>query len=148
LSKRATDSGHAIDVFVGCYDQVGLLEMKTCFSKTGGFVVLSDSFNTTIFKQSFQRLFTKKDGNLMMSFNANLDIQTSKELKICGAIGPCVSNNKKTPHVGETVCLCLCPLLFLSTIFSPRNYLGNWNWRNQLLEVLWHSPNHNHSRLL
>jgi len=77
--------------------------MKTCFSRTGGFVVLSDSFNTSIFKQSFQRLFTKKDGNLIMAFNANLDIQTSKELKICGAIGPCVSNNKKTPHVGETV---------------------------------------------
>jgi len=103
LSKRATDAGHIIDVFVGCYDQVGLLEMKTCFSKTGGFVVLSDSFNTSIFKQSFQRLFAKKDGNLIMAFNANLDIQTSKDLKICGAIGPCVSNNKKTSHVGETV---------------------------------------------
>lgn len=92
-----------IDVFVGCYDQIGLLEMKACFSKTGGFVVLSDSFNTAIFKQSFQRLFLKKDGNLILAFNATLDVQTSKELKICGAIGPCVSNNRKTQHVGETV---------------------------------------------
>jgi len=103
LAKRACDAGHVIDVFVGCYDQIGLLEMKACFSKTGGFVVLSDSFNTAIFKQSFQRLFLKKDGNLILAFNATLDVQTSKELKICGAIGPCVSNNKKTQHVGETV---------------------------------------------
>lgn len=102
LAKRSSESGHVIDILVGCYDQIGFLEMKACVSKTGGFVVLSDSFNTTIFKQSFQRLFNKKDKQLMMGFNANLDIQTSKELKISGAIGPCVSNNKKTQYVGET----------------------------------------------
>jgi len=102
LSKRATDSGHTIDILVGCYDQVGFLEMKSCVTKTGGFVVLSDSFNTSIFKQSFQRLFTQKDGSLVMGFNANIDVFTSKELKVCGAIGPCTSNNKKTQYVAET----------------------------------------------
>ena len=70
---------------------------------TAGFMILSDSFQTTVFKKSFQRLFTKDSGdNLLMGFNATLDIQTSRELKICGLIGPATTTNKKSPCVAET----------------------------------------------
>ncbi|KAI9599239.1 putative SEC23-component of COPII coat of ER-golgi vesicle [Syncephalis fuscata] len=103
LSKRVTENSHVIDIFAGCLDQVGLAEMKSLTNHTGGHLVLSDSFNTAIFKQSFQRVFQKDaNGHLDMGFNASLDVMTTRELKVCGLIGPAVSMNKKGPSVGET----------------------------------------------
>ncbi|KAI9032277.1 hypothetical protein DFJ74DRAFT_653895 [Hyaloraphidium curvatum] len=103
LAKRAADKGHVVDMFVGCLDQVGVLEMKSLSNYTNGYIVMADSFNTAIFKQSFMRLFLKDgDGHLIMGFNATLDVQTTKELRVCGLIGPAVSANKKTAFVGET----------------------------------------------
>lgn len=103
LAKRAAANSHMVDCLIGCYDQVGFLEMRSCVNNTGGMVIMADSFNTSIFKQSFQRMFAKNaDGTLAMAFNANVDIQTSRELKICGIIGPCVSLGKKSACVAET----------------------------------------------
>ncbi|CAO3636907.1 unnamed protein product [Cunninghamella echinulata] len=103
LAKRASTNGHAIDIFAGCLDQIGLLEMKSMVNQTGGFMILSDSFTTAIFKQSFQRMFQKdSQGHLRMGFNATTEVQTSRELKVCGMIGHVVSANKKTVNVGET----------------------------------------------
>lgn len=45
-------------------------------NSTGGVMILADSFNTAIFKQSFQRVFQKdSQGHLQMGFNATLDVQ-------------------------------------------------------------------------
>ncbi|KAI0240092.1 GTPase-activating protein S23 [Massospora cicadina] len=90
IAKRASSNGHALDVFVGCLDQVGLLEMKSMANMTGGVVILADSFNTAIFRQSFQKLLAKDaEGHLRM-------------LKVSGLIGPAISNAVKTACVGET----------------------------------------------
>jgi protein transport protein SEC23 len=103
LAKRAAANGHAIDIFAGCLDQVGLLEMRSLANWTNGFMILSDSFTTSIFRQSFQKLFEKDDdGQLKMGFNATFDVQTTKELKVSGLIGHAVSANKKSGCVGET----------------------------------------------
>ncbi|POV95408.1 hypothetical protein PSTT_16264 [Puccinia striiformis] len=103
LAKRAAANGHAIDIFAGCLDQVGLLEMRSLANWTNGFMILSDSFTTSIFRQSFQKLFEKDDdGQLKMGFNATFDVQTTKELKVSGLIGHAVSSNKKSGCVGET----------------------------------------------
>jgi len=76
LSKRASNNGHVIDLFAGCLDQVGLLEMKSLPNCTNGVIVLSDSFATSIFKQSFLRMFNKDEqGHLQMGFNATFDVQ-------------------------------------------------------------------------
>ena len=65
-----------IDLFAGCLDQVGLLEMKSMPNSTNGVIVLSDSFATSIFKQSFLRMFNKDAaGFLEMGFNATFDVQ-------------------------------------------------------------------------
>ena len=103
MAKRAAGNGHAIDIFAGCLDQVGLLEMKSLANATNGFMILSDSFATKIFEQSFVKIF-EKDANdhLAMGFNATFDVQTTKELKVSGLIGHAVSNNKKSNCVGET----------------------------------------------
>ncbi|PRT53387.1 Protein transport protein SEC23 [Wickerhamiella sorbophila] len=103
LAKRSASNGHAIDIFAGCYDQVGLHEMQSMPNSTGGVVVLTDAFTTSIFKQSLQRVFNTDDqGNLLMGFNATFDILTTKELKVSGVIGHCVSKGKKTAAVSDT----------------------------------------------
>ncbi|KAJ6524936.1 hypothetical protein B0H19DRAFT_1340023 [Mycena capillaripes] len=103
LAKRVSNNGHAVDLFAGCLDQVGLLEMKSLPNSTNGVIVLSDSFAASIFKQSFLRLFNKDDqGHLRMGFNATFDVQTTKELKVSGLIGHAISAGKKSPYVGET----------------------------------------------
>ena len=105
LAKRTAHNGHIIDIFAGCLDQVGLLEMKGLPNSTGGHMILTDSFTASQFKQSFVRIFDK-DGNdnLLMGFNASLEAITTKELKVTGLIGHAVSLNKKSSSVGETEC--------------------------------------------
>uniref|UniRef100_A0A3P8ZER9 Protein transport protein SEC23 n=1 Tax=Esox lucius TaxID=8010 RepID=A0A3P8ZER9_ESOLU len=67
-----------------------------------GYMVMADSFNTSLFKQTFQRVFTKEvTGSFKMAFAGTLEIKTSREIKISGAIGPCVSLNSKGPCVSE-----------------------------------------------
>ena len=103
MAKRNANNSHIVDVFAGCLDQVGMLEMKSLANMTGGYLVLSDAFTTSIFKQSFQRIFNKDDyGFLQMAFNASLEVLTTKEIKVSGLIGHAISLNKKTSNVGET----------------------------------------------
>lgn len=105
LAKRTAHNGHIIDIFAGCLDQVGLLEMKGLCNSTGGHMILTDSFTSSMFKQSFVRVFEKDgDDNLLMGFNAVLEVLTTKELKVTGLIGHAVSLNKKSTSVGETEC--------------------------------------------
>ncbi|KAI0086877.1 hypothetical protein BDY19DRAFT_959387 [Irpex rosettiformis] len=103
LAKRASNNGHIVDLFAGCLDQIGLLEMKSLTNSTNGVIVLADSFTTSIFKQSYLRVFNKDaDGHLEMGFNATFDVQTTKELKVSGLIGHAISAGKKGGCVGET----------------------------------------------
>lgn len=105
LAKRVSHNGHIVDIFAGCLDQVGLLEMRGLANSTGGHMILTDSFTSSMYKQSFARVFNKDaDDNLLMAFNANLEVLTTKELKLTGLIGHAVSLNKKSVAVGETEC--------------------------------------------
>ncbi|KAG2359577.1 hypothetical protein BDR07DRAFT_1488030 [Suillus spraguei] len=100
-AKRASNNGHAVDLFAGCLDQVGLLEMKSLPNSTNGVIVLSDSFATSILKQSLLRMFNKDDQDfLQMGFNVTFD--TTKESKFSGLIGHAISAGKKSACVGET----------------------------------------------
>jgi len=103
LAKRAASNGHVVDIFSGALDQVGLLEMRSLPNSTGGHLILSDSFTTSIFKQSLMRMFsTDEEGGLDMAFNATLDVKTTKEIKVSGLIGHAVSVANKSMYVGET----------------------------------------------
>lgn len=53
--------------------------MKSLSNFTNGVMVLSDSFATSIFKQSFLRVFAKDaNGHLEMGFNATFDVQVCR----------------------------------------------------------------------
>ena len=70
---------------------------------------MGDSFNSSLFKQTFQRVFAKTEtpapppggqpiqaqDHFKMAFNATIEVKCSRELKLSGAIGACVSANKK-----------------------------------------------------
>jgi protein transport protein SEC23 len=110
LAKSCVSNGHVVDVFACALDQVGLLEMSPLTSKTGGLVVLADSFGQSVFKESYRRVFSCHEddapasdaGFLTMGFAATLEVQTSPEYKVCGAIGSCTSLGKKdSPSVSE-----------------------------------------------
>ncbi|ODV91968.1 hypothetical protein CANCADRAFT_47375 [Tortispora caseinolytica NRRL Y-17796] len=103
LARRSALAGHAVDIFAGCYDQIGMAEMKYLASSTGGCLVLTDSFSSSLFKQSFLRLFDKDpNGDLNMAFLANMEVITSKDIKIQGILGNVFSLNKKTAQVSES----------------------------------------------
>lgn len=45
-------------------------------------MVMGDSFNSSLFKQTFQRVFVRDGKNeLKMAFNATLEVKCSRELK-------------------------------------------------------------------
>ncbi|KAG8174172.1 hypothetical protein JTE90_009120 [Oedothorax gibbosus] len=103
LAARAAANGHIIDIYSCALDQTGLHEMKYCPNFTGGHIVMGDSFNSTLFKQTFQRVFTKDaKGEFKMAFGASLEVKTSRELKVSGAIGSCVSLHSKSSSVSDT----------------------------------------------
>lgn len=124
LALRAATNGHCIDIYSCALDQTGLMEMKQCCNSTGGHMVMGDSFNSSLFKQTFQRVFARDArGDLKMAFNGTLEVKCSRELKISGGIGSCVSLNVKSPSVsdveigmGQTVQWKLCTLNPSSTM--------------------------------
>ncbi|GER34123.1 protein transport protein sec23 [Striga asiatica] len=103
LGKQLVTQGHVLDVFASALDQVGIAEMKVAIEKTGGLVVLSESFGHSVFKDSFKRIFEDGEQSLGLSFNGTLEINCSKDIKIQGIIGPCTSLEKKGPAVANTV---------------------------------------------
>eukprot|EP01004_Peranema_trichophorum_P008065 NODE_682_length_2465_cov_110.964560_g586_i0.p1 GENE.NODE_682_length_2465_cov_110.964560_g586_i0~~NODE_682_length_2465_cov_110.964560_g586_i0.p1 ORF type:complete len:754 (-),score=140.25 NODE_682_length_2465_cov_110.964560_g586_i0:145-2406(-) len=103
IGERLAEAGFSCDIFAACLDQIGIAEMASCCNLTGGFLFLSDSFKTPMFKLSFQRFFqTTKENHLNMAFNATIEVQTSRGTKVTGVIGPCSSLNKPSPSVSET----------------------------------------------
>lgn len=103
LAKQLVSQGHVLDVFASALDQVGVAEMKVAIEKTGGLVVLSESFGHSVFKDSFKRVFEEGEQSLGLCFNGTLEINCSKDIKIQGIIGPCTSLEKKGPAVADTV---------------------------------------------
>jgi protein transport protein SEC23 len=103
LAQRAVTAGMAVDIFACSLDQVGLHEMKVCADKSGGYMVMSDSFSMHVFKDSFRKVFDcDESGYLNQGFSAKLDIFTSRDCRCCGAVGGVSSTGKKSPAVAET----------------------------------------------
>ena len=94
LADRAFKANQIIDIYSCCLNQIGLLEMKFLVEKTGGVMVLTDSFSTSSFKDTFTKIFeSDEEGNLKMCFKGRSEIFLSKPLKVKGALGHLVSLN-------------------------------------------------------
>jgi len=102
LALRTATNGHCVDIYSCALDQTGLMEMKQCCNSTGGHMVMGDSFNSSLFKQTYQRVFAvDQKSDLKMSFNGTMEVKCSRELKVEGGIGSCVSLNIKNASVSE-----------------------------------------------
>ncbi|XP_010934372.2 protein transport protein SEC23 E [Elaeis guineensis] len=103
LAKQLVNQGHVLDLFASALDQVGVAEMKVVVERTGGLVVLAESFGHSVFKDSFKRIFEDGEQSLGLSFNGTLEINCSKDIKIQGVVGPCASLEKKGAVCADTV---------------------------------------------
>ncbi|KAL4273792.1 hypothetical protein GQ457_13G028790 [Hibiscus cannabinus] len=103
LAKQLVSQGYVLDLFASALDQVGVAEMKVAVERTGGLVVLAESFGNSVFKGSFRRMFKDGEQSLGLCFNGMLEINCSKDIKIQGVIGPCSSLEKVGAHVSDTI---------------------------------------------
>ncbi|XP_024022221.1 protein transport protein SEC23 [Morus notabilis] len=103
LSKQLVHQGHVLDLFACALDQVGMAELKVAIEKTGGLVVLAESFGHSVFKDSLKRVFQSGDHDLGLASNGIFEINCSKDIKVQGIIGPCASLEKKGPLCSDTV---------------------------------------------
>ena len=117
LSDRAISQNIVVDMFACSLDQVGTLEVKSLISRTGGVIVLADSFGQSVFKESLRRVFerttivtpsnvpdtppTTTPGPMQMGFGGVIEVHHSREFKIAGAIGSVASLKKSGPSVAE-----------------------------------------------
>ncbi|WJX91802.1 Protein transport protein S23 C [Trifolium repens] len=103
LSKQLVHQGHVLDLFACALDQVGIAELKTAVERTGGLVVLTESFGHPVFKDSLKRVFQSGDYDLGLASNGIFEINCSKDIKVQGIIGPCASLEKKSPLCSDIV---------------------------------------------
>ncbi|KAJ1427865.1 Zinc finger, Sec23/Sec24-type [Sesbania bispinosa] len=103
LSKQLVHQGHVLDLFACALDQVGIAELKTAVERTGGLVVLAESFGHPVFKDSLKRVFQPGDHDLGLSSNGIFEVNCSKDIKVQGIIGPCASLEKKGPLCSDVV---------------------------------------------
>lgn len=103
LSKQLVHQGHVLDLFACAPDQVGVAELKVAVERSGGIVVLAESFGHSVFKDSLRHIFQSSDYDLGLSFNGIFEVSCSKDVKVQGIIGPCASLDKKGPLCSETV---------------------------------------------
>lgn len=103
LASNAVACGFAIDIFACSLDQVGLYEMKVAAERTGGYMVMSDSFSMHVFKDSFRKVFEQDSaGYLQQGYSAKVRIFTSREFKCQGVLGSVSSLGKQGPCVANT----------------------------------------------
>ncbi|CAH8429100.1 unnamed protein product [Schistosoma mattheei] len=102
LANRAAQNLHVVDIFSCSLDQTGLHELRYLTNYTGGHMIMGDSFASSLFQQTYRRVFNKDaSGSFLMGLAGQMEVKTSKELKVSGCIGPCFSANVKMPNTGE-----------------------------------------------
>ncbi|TYH32735.1 hypothetical protein ES332_D13G010200v1 [Gossypium tomentosum] len=103
LAKQLLHQGHVLDLFACAVDQVGVAELKVVVERTGGFVVLAESFGHSVFKDTLRRVFQSGDKGLGLSSNGIFEVNCSKDLKVQGVLGPCASLEKRSPLCSDTI---------------------------------------------
>ncbi|XP_057531528.1 protein transport protein SEC23 C [Amaranthus tricolor] len=103
IAKQLVHQGHVLDLFACALDQVGVAELKVAVEKTGGLVVLAESFGHSVFKDSLKHVFQTGEYDLGLASNGIFEVSCSSDMKIQGILGPCASLEKKGLACSETV---------------------------------------------
>lgn len=103
LSDRLIKSSIVLDLFACSLDQVGVAELKVPVERSGGFIMIGETFESDQFRKCMRHIFGHdEEGNLKMYFDATIEVVTTRDIKICGALGPCVSLKKKNNLVSDS----------------------------------------------
>ncbi|PKA58303.1 hypothetical protein AXF42_Ash013028 [Apostasia shenzhenica] len=102
IAQRLLNRSFVLDLFACSLDQVGAAEMRFPIEASGGLLILTDSFESDQFKKCLRHIF-KREGtdHLDMISDARIELVTTNEVKICGALGPCASLRTKNNSVSE-----------------------------------------------
>lgn len=102
VSQRLSDTSVVLDLFACSLDQIGAAELKEPVENSGGFMMLGESFESKEFRNCLRHIFIRdEEGHLKMFLDATIQIVTTKDVKICGALGPCVSLQKRNNLVSS-----------------------------------------------
>lgn len=102
IAQRLSDNSVVLDLFACSLDQVGAAEIRYPIETSGGVLILAESFESEQFRKCLNHIFKNEStSHLNMNFDATIEIVTTKEVKICGALGPCISLRKKNSSVSD-----------------------------------------------
>ena len=102
ISQRLCDASVVLDLFACSLDQVGAAELKVPVESSGGFMMLGELFESDQFRKCLRQLFNRdNDGNLKMYFDATIEVVMTNDVKVCGALGPCLSLRKRNDRVSD-----------------------------------------------
>ena len=77
--------------------------MRPAVETTGGLMVMAETTSSSNLRTSLQKLLERdENGHLKMAFGAVMEVFTTREIKVCGAIGPLASMDQKSPAISET----------------------------------------------
>lgn len=97
-------SGHTLDVFAASLDQVGLAELRTAVSDSGGVMILGETFDHPTFRRSLGRVFSSDEaGQLDCGFNATVEVIAPKEIAVAGAIGSIAGLQRDSSKISRAV---------------------------------------------
>lgn len=113
LANQVAANGHVVDIFSSSYDQTGLFEFKDLCSNTGGIMLMTESFQSSQFINSFRKLFrighspsiAKEDRVVPffseMAFQADMKVLCSHPIHVKNCIGAIAPNLKKMNNTGS-----------------------------------------------
>ena len=81
-----------------------MFEMKNAVEHSGGVTVQADSYANPVFKDSLRRMFTPEGeaGHLGLGTNATFEVHCSRDIKVCGLLGPASAVERKSAQVADT----------------------------------------------
>ena len=104
IAQRAASAGHGVDILACALDQCGIMEMREVAERTGGLVLISDAFNTPIFKKTLAKMFASAENGDYpehLAFSGTLNVKCSRDIKVRGLIGPASVIVNKSNYVSD-----------------------------------------------
>ncbi|KAH0792303.1 Sec23/Sec24 trunk domain containing protein [Histomonas meleagridis] len=100
MAKRATRNNVVINYISASFEETGLLEISPVIHSTGGFLISAETYSDENISKSISKFF---EGGILRDAGADgvITVHVSKQLRVSGCIGPCVSMEKPAPSVSE-----------------------------------------------
>jgi protein transport protein SEC23 len=123
LLKTAAEGNKVVNYLSSSFEESGLYELSGLIAGTGGFIISVETWEDSLVGQSLLKYF---EGGLLKASGGECEItiNSSKEFRICGCIGPCVGldrpdidlTSQKVVGEGGTVAWKVCGLLPTTTL--------------------------------